>query len=262
MIVRTLCFSAASLLFATTAHARADVVVDIDSSTGDYVYDAVAYDVTVSNVGNRNADNVELTIQLPETANSPTVYVMGNLVAADGRCSQVDTTLVCSLGRVRKGKSSTVWFDLELPQSAAPLEVEASVVTSSRENSTSNNDDLHTASLAYFDAAIQDGDFMHIEHCTGQNLTAFFECTLSPSSISFHEATFHGDGSISFANAPLGYDGTWAQSSDDHLEFTYRFNGVPQVDFVGDGVGGGCFEGLSTFTNSSTYVSPYSVCIQ
>jgi hypothetical protein len=262
MHARSLLFSAASLLFATSAHARADVVVDIASSTGDLVYDAVAYDVTVTNIGNRNADNVQLTVQLPETATSPTVHVLGNLLAFDGRCSQSGTQLLCSLGQIRKNRDAAVWFDLELPWSAAPLEVEASVRTSSREDSTNNNDDLHTASPSYYDVSIADGDLMLNEHCTGANLTAFFECTVSPSSISAQEAIFHGDGTISFPFAPVGYDGVWSQSSPDHLEFTYREYGVPVVEFVGDGVPGRCFEGLSTFPNSPNWVSPYSVCIQ
>jgi hypothetical protein len=262
MIVRTLLLSLVSLAAAGTAHARADVVVDVSSSTGDFVYDAVAYDVEVSNIGNRHARDVEVVIQLPETNTSPGVFVMGNLVGADGRCSVNGTALECSLGRIRKGQSATVWFDLELPQSAAPLEVSADVSTSSRENSTSNNDDLHTAALEYYDVSIADGDLVLNEHCTGTGLVAFFECTTSPSSITSHDVVFHGDGTITFANAPPGYTGAWSQPSSDSLEFTYAFDGVPQVEFVGDGVSADCFEGLTSFPNSPSWVSPYSVCIQ
>ncbi len=262
MIVRTALLSFVSLAAAGTAHARADLIVDVSSSQGDFVYDAVMYDVQVSNIGNRNARGVELVVELPETATSPQVHVMGNLLAFDSDCVQSGTTLVCDLGRVRKNRSASIWFDLELPQSAAPLEVYAVVDTDSRENSTSNNDDLHAAALNYYDVPLSGGEVLLNEHCTGQDLTAFFECTLSPSSISSHGITLNGDGSISFDNAPPGYTGQWSQPSDDRLEFTYSFNNVVQVEFSGDGVPGDCFEGLTTFITSPTWVSPYSVCIQ
>lgn len=261
MMFRTLLLASSSLLFASTAMARADVVVDIDSSQGDFVYDAVGYDVTVSNIGNRNASDVELVIELPQTNTSPTVHIMGNLVAFDSACVQVGNTLECDLGRIRKGRSATVWFDLELPQSSAPLEVYADVSTRSRENSTTNNDDLHTASLEYYDIPLAGGEHVVNTHCTGQGLTAFFECSLYPSSLSSHGITLNADFSITFDFAPAGYTGVWSQPTDDSLEFTYLYNGQPHVEFVGQGVPGDCFEGLTTFPASPGWVSPYSVCL-
>lgn len=261
MKIATTLVTLATLFSATTALAASDLTVDVTSSQGDYVYDVVGFDVEVSNIGNRTAKNVAVTIDLPETNTSPTVYVMGNVVGFSSACSQSGTQLSCSLGRIRKGKSKSVWVDIELPESADSLAVSASVGTSSSENSTSNNDDTEEPSLLNYDVTIADGDLILNEHCTGMDLVSFYECVVSPGSISSHEAVYHGDGTISFPYAPPGYAGTWSQPTSDSLEFTYTHFGVPQTSFVGYGTSADCFEGVTVFLNSS-YVAPYSVCIQ
>ena len=98
-----------------------------------------------------------------------------------------------------------------------------------------------------------------MDHCTGQGLTAFYECSLYPSSLSGHVVALAADGTLSFPNQQ-GYDGTWAQATSDSLEMTYTLNGQVVAEFSGSGVGGDCFEGLTTFPGSA-WVSPYEVCL-
>jgi hypothetical protein len=97
-------------------------------------------------------------------------------------------------------------------------------------------------------------------HCTGQGLTAFYECIVSPGSITSHDITLNADGSITFANAPASYTGIWFQQLDDRLTFVYYDAGQLVAAFRGTGVGGDCFEGITLFPGSA-YNSAYEVCI-
>lgn len=260
MTIRTLCFALGSFLMATPAMAASDVTVDVRSDANVPVYSATGYDVVVRNIGNKSASNVSVTVQLPVTHTSPQVYIMGNLGFVDSRCTRSGTRLTCALGTVNKGASKTVVFDLALPQSAAPLVVSATVTTTSAENSTSNNADSDTATQSFYSWPIAEGDVAVNRHCTGTGLTAFFECELFPSSISFHDIVFHTDGTISIPIEPA-YSGTWSRPTADSLEVIYTYNGGVEAEFFGQGVDGDCYEGLTTFPGS-TYVSPYEVCLQ
>ena len=246
-----------ALTFSASAASQADLSVSISAPSPEVEAEAT-YSVTVANVGNRSASDVVLTIQLPETNTSPTVYLMGVLGAYDGSCARSGTALVCNLGRIRNGRSSTVSFDLALPWSNDPLVIDASATTSSTESSTANNDDSAVVSLSYVDVVIVGPQDVTNRHCTGTGLAAFYECTLFPSSISTHDATLNADGSISFIYP--GYGGSWYQSSDDHLHMTYTYGTDIVAEFEGNGVDSSCFEGLTTFPGS-TYVSPYEVCL-
>ena len=248
----------AVVLSATPALAASDLEVTVSSPGVVLVDDVGTYDVIVANVGNKNASNVQLTIELPETNTSPSVYVLGDLGAYSSRCSQSGTELVCSLGKIRKNKSKVVSFDIALPYSAAPLDVTATAWTSSSENSTANNSDTVSASQSYYAVAVSAPVTMVNWHCTGQGLTSWFECELFPSSQSTHDAEFAVGGGISFS-FPTSIYGYWQQPTSDTLTFQYYDGTTLVADFSGVGVDGGCFEGLTTFPGSN-WVSPYQVC--
>lgn len=242
------------------ALARPDLSTTLSGPTSTDVYDTGRYRVTVSNVGNKNANGSAVVVQLPETNTSPTVHVMGVLGATKSNCTPVGTTLECTLGRVRKGKSKTVWFDLDLPESSDLLTLEATASTSGDSN-PGNDDDTYTPVLDNFSVSFTAPLALTNEHCTGTALTSFFECTLYPSSISSHATTLNADGSIAFAGNPPGYTGSWsASTSGDYLAFEYRLNGTVVADFEGWGVGADCWEGVTVFPQSAPYVAPYSVC--
>lgn len=241
----------------------ADLTVNITPPAGVYVGTPGQYSVVVANSGNKNADGTVLTIDLPSTGTSPYVHVLGDLGARDSRCALSGTDLVCSLGTVRRGTSTTVLFTIALPQSSQPLVVSADVDTITAERSDTNNSDSDTAYLlhpAFFASAGQDA---HVEHCTGTNLVSFFECELYPSSISSHDFQFQAGGTLVFTN-PSGttYHGTWSQDplgQQLHLEY---FDGTTkEAEFDGWAVGGDCFEGVTQFFPASAYVSPYRVCV-
>lgn len=260
MLTRPLFWAAATFLVSTPAlAASADLDVSIPATAATHVYQSATYTVDVSNVGNRRAQNVSLTVTLPETNTSPTVHVMGELDNVDSRCALVGTELHCDLGKIRKNRSKSVSFDLELPEAAAPLEISASVTASADSNPT-NDADTYAPTLLHYSTVVQDGDYATVNHCTGQGLVSFFECVLFPSSISSHDFTFNGNNTLTFSNAPAGYTGEWKQLSSDSLSMTYYFQGSPVAEFEGYGSSPGCFEGITTFPNSP-YVSPYEVCI-
>lgn len=250
----------ALLAFGAPAFAAADLVTTINQPSGVSVYDSATWSVQVANVGNKGASNVTLSIQLPRTNTSPTVYVMGTVGTMSTGCSRSGTVITCNLGTVAKGSSSTKSFAITLPQSVGTLDFSATATTTSAETNTANNTDTDIASLLYYDNPLSGDTAMVNDHCTGTGLEAWYECTLFPSSISSHGTTLNGDGTISFGPEGEGYTGSWEQPTDDSLLFTYYDpENNPVAYFEGDGVLDGCFEGLTTFPGSS-YVAPYSVC--
>ncbi|MCA9710419.1 MAG: hypothetical protein KDK70_31555, partial [Myxococcales bacterium] len=242
------------------AHAgpTVDLAVDIAPTAAALVYDDVAYDVVVSNLSNKRADDVVLTISLPQTNTSPTVHVMGTLGAFDPRCTPSGTALVCALGSLGRGASTTVWLDLALPQADEVLDVVASVTTSNVDGNPANDADAEVTPLLHYAVPLLPGDAAHVRHCTGQGLTAFFECTLFPGSITAHDIELLAGGVVSIVGQP-DYTGTWSQPTPDHLLLTYETGGNVVAQFEGWGANADCFEGLTTFPGSA-YVAPYEVC--
>lgn len=256
----SLVLAAACFLAAAPALAASDVRVVIPAPAAQFVYDDTQYGIVVSNIGNQSASAVKLTVDLPATHTSPGKYVMGTLAAVDARCTLAGTRLTCILGTLAKNKSTMVSFAIALPEAAEVLSVSAAATTSSAENSLANNAANNTPTLLNYSVAVQDGDLGHNTHCTGTALTSFFECELFPGSLASHDVVFHGDGTLSFIDAPPEYHGVWSQDSADALAFTYFEGDVPVAEFVGHGTDPGCFEGLTVFPGSN-YVSPYEVCV-
>lgn len=248
------------LALSTSAFAAADLkVTNTPAAATTMVYDTGRWTVQVQNIGNKNASSVTLNIQLPETHTSPQVYVMGVTGAKSAACTQTGTDLNCNLGTINRSTSKSVYFDIDLPESAAALTVVSTATTTSVENSYTNNVDTDNATLTYYTPTLTAfPTTAYIDHCTGTGLTAYYECSLFPSSISSHEHVFESGGTISFSSAyPAGYAGTWSVSGE-YLYFEYTYLGLTEATFVGRGVSANCWEGLTDF--GSTYVSPYSVC--
>lgn len=246
---------------AFAAPPRADLTVAVSAPSGVFFDQNGRYTVTVANRGSREATGVSLTIQLPVTHTSPSVSVLGELGAIDGRCSRTGTRLVCNLGTINRGASTPVFFDIALPYSAAPLVVSATVSTPSAESSTSNNSASRTVTPLAYTVAVNPSRPTFIQHCTGTGLTSFFECELYPSSVSSHETVLNADHTITFVDVPPGYTGAWSQPSPTRLRFQYFEGGTLAATFEGHGTSPSCFEGVTTFPNS-TYVAPYQVCLR
>ncbi len=259
---RSIWLAVGALLITSPALAAngANLSVAITPPAGVQVYQSGRYNVAVSNTGNRSAANVSLRIQLPLTHTSPTVHVMGTLGAMDPRCSPSGTALVCSLGSMARNTSKTVYFDIALPYSTAPLTFDASVTTTTQESDPSNNSAQHVATPLTYAVAMSPPHTVINDHCTGQGLTSYFECTLFPSSISSHTVVFNSDGTITIPNEPT-FSGTWTQVAPDRLQFQYLENSVVVAQFDGRGVSPTCFEGPTTFPGSP-YVAMYHVCLQ
>jgi hypothetical protein len=258
MNARAILLGLAGLFVSGSALAHSDLKVDITEPAGTYVYAPAAYSVKVSNIGNKSAASVQLTIELPRTNTSPQVFVMGTLGTYSPTCSKVGTNLICNLGSIARNTFKSANFNIALPQSAAPIQFKASVTTTSLENSTSNNSDTEVADLLNYATTVLPGQFSTNEHCTGTGLVSFFECECFPSSIMSHDIQFLAGGVIEIVGQP-GYSGIWWQPASDELRMEY-YEGTDLVaEFHGHGVDSGCFEGLTHFPSSS-YVSPYRVC--
>lgn len=215
MMNRPVALSAlAALTFAVSAHAATrapDVRTSILAPAG-VLYGANArYTVQVSNAGNAPASSVVITVQLPRTNTSPTVHVLGDLGAVHPSCTRAGTTLRCTVTNLRAGRSASVYFDLAVPYSAAPVALSANAVAANDSN-TSNNSAAQTLALTAPNVSVNPVRQTLIRHCTGTNLISFFECELYPSSLMEHESQLNVDGSITFLNIGSStYGGTWTQ---------------------------------------------------
>jgi hypothetical protein len=267
MITRLLCALALALVSVSgPALAASDLTVTFIPPAAPAVYQDATYTVRVNNIGNQNAANVTLAIALPTTGSSPTHTVLGLLGARSAGCNLSGTSIVCSLGTINKSKNKSVFFTIALPYSSAPITFNAVATTTSSENSTANNSATHTTALTYYSVDVgafvtQGGGSATVEnnHCTGTNLTSWFICTLFPSSITSHTAVYAADGTITFPGEDPSFTGAWSQPNATTLVFDYFDNGTLVASFVGRGVPGDCFEGVTTFVGS-THTAGYEVC--
>jgi hypothetical protein len=242
-----------------TASAGADLQTSIQMPSGHEAYEEQRIRVRVSNVGNSNAKNSVVVIDLPESNTTP-VIVVGDMGTLDSKCTQSGTQLTCDLGRIKRNRTKTVNVYIALPWSVSDLEFSATASTSNIDSNPGNDSDTATSEVNFPDLVIAGGDHATNTHCTGTNLGSFYVCTAFPSSLMSHGITFESDGTISFDGAPAGYTGEWGQASDDSLWFDYSYLGSVVAEFDGNAVDADCFEGLTVFTGSS-YVAGYEVCL-
>lgn len=245
----------------TAYGSTADLNVELRGQNNPYVYSPYQYRVKVRNNGTVNAQNVKVTVDFTLTDTSPTQHILGRLTYTDSRCQEVNNKLECDIGRVKAGKGKNVKFTFVFPVSTKTIEMTASATTDTPESSTSNNADTKTPNFRYISNSITSADVINY-HCTGQNLTAFYECGLFPTSTTSHPTRLESNGTITF-QVP-GYSGSWYQPTAKELHFNYVATNSNTVvaEFKGYAISPTCFEGLTTFPTNSNYVSPYRVCIQ
>lgn len=250
----------ALMFVSSSALAVPNVSLSISQQANVHVYDVGRWTFTVSNIGAHTANSVSLAIQLPATHTSPQVYVMGDVIAFSSSCTRSGLNMTCNLGNIRRNRSASVWVDLALPESAAPIVV-SGTASASGDNTPANNSASLSASLLHYDVVVNGPRDVHNRHCTGTTLTAFYECTKFPSSIASHDIVLEADHTVSFVGV-TGYTGVWSQASNQQLHFEYYELGSLVATFDGWGVDGNCFEGMTTFNPPSAYVSAYEVCLQ
>ena len=274
-------FTALSLSFAAAVSALALAPATAEAANGPNLSVSVApppatnvyatgrYNLTVANIGNRDAQSVRVVINLPSSQTSPNVSVMGTVGAKSAGCSVSGLVLTCAINSIRAGRNVPLFFDVSFPLTTSSLAMPVAASSNPVDLNPANNTATITPNLRTFatdiQAAIADNAgpiTADIDHCTGRDLVSFFQCVITPTSITSHQHVFNADNTISFAFP--GYSGVWSQNPAlNQLSFTY-FEGPDAVlQFVGYGVDGtNCFEGITTFLPSSAYNSAYSVCLQ
>ena len=252
---------------ASAAPNAPDLVAAVVASGSTLVNTATHIDVRLTNIGNRDASAVTIAIQLPKTNTSPGVYVMGTLSNVPTFCPRTGTRLLCTLSQPvrRNGGTATVGFDLAMPVSTAPLSIRVDANTSNDRNLANNSADF-TAVQTYYSPAVQlGGAAVTNSHCTGTNLTSYFECELFPGSLQSHLATLvvggPNAGTIDLsANGPeaAGMGGTWSVTGSQ-LTMQYTDGATPIGNFVGQGSTPNCWDGKMSFVPSGE--SMYRVCL-
>lgn len=256
------------LFLATTGIAlaapNADLSVSISAPATVAISTATTYTVTVKNLGPNTATTVNALVTFPQTDTSPQVYILGNLSESDTRCNIVNRQLTCALGTLKKGKSASFSYSYTAPVSTKSLQMTASATSDLPDLVSGNSSASVVPNLVYPSRPITSATVTN-SHCTGTSLTSYFECLLFPSSISSHTTTLNLDNTITFT-AP-GYTGTWSQNAAKTTLFFEYFevtgSGSSKVaEFNGFAINGAnCFDGLTNFFPTSTYVSPYRVCL-
>lgn len=260
MLARTVVVAAATFLLATPALAAVDLTVSIDQPEPAYAYEYSAYHVTVTNLVNEKALDVELYIQLPET-DTPQVELLGDLIDIDYRCTLYGTVLECPLGIVPLG-STDVTFQLALPWSSQALDIVATASTTSAEVTLANNTASHAGARLYYEVEVQPGQHSS-DACLPvwpHGYVSYFECPIASGSAWTDPFEFDASGSVWLTSAP-GVLGSWWQPAPERLVYTYdrgsAIHGVEQ--FEGWGVSPSCFEGMSSYSVSGV-VHPRRIC--
>jgi 3D (Asp-Asp-Asp) domain-containing protein len=248
---------------ALAAPSTADLRATLTGPATSAVNTPTSYTATLTNAGPTTAKGVTLTVELPLTATSPQVYILGTVGGLDPRCVVVSNTIRCALADLRKGRSHAISFAYTAPVSTKALTMKAVGAMTNTDTNTSNNSALFTPVITHPVRVIPVGSSTQTTvtntHCTGTGLTAFFECALFPSSLSSHTVTFNGDGTITLPEP--GYTGTWSQPTSSSLHFEYADGTGKVAEFNGFAVNGStCFDGMTNFFPVTTYVSPYHVC--
>lgn len=238
----------------------ADLSVQITAPSTVAISTATTYTVTVKNLGPSTATNIQSVVTLPITATSPQVYILGTASSTDTRCSFVNRQLRCTLGTLKKGKQTAFTYSYTAPVSTNALTMTATVSSDLADPVAGNSQHSLTPNLVYPSRALTTANIRN-SHCTGTNLSSYFECALFPSSISTHDVTFNGDQTITFTEP--GYTGNWSQNAAKTSLFFEYFDGAAKAaEFNGWAINGSnCFDGMTTFFPASTYVSPYHVCV-
>jgi len=251
----------ATASFAKAAAPQADLSVALVPPSSEMVYSANSYSVTVSNIGKKDASGVVLSMDFPLTHTSPQVFLLGSITQLDSRCAIQAGRVSCALGNLLRGKSTSVAFKYSIPVSNQSIQIKSNVVSNSGDDNPSNNNHTYVPNLTYRSFAIAGPRTATNSHCTGTDLTSYFECTKFPSSISQHSAVLEANGTISFPNEPTYY-GFWQQSANEthKLSFQYWEAGNKILEFSGFGSVANCFDGMTAFFPASSYVSAYRVC--
>ncbi len=239
---------------------NADLEAQLTGPSSVAISTPTVYTATVKNLGNSTATNVKIVITMPLTDTSPQVYILGDVSGLDSKCQIVSKKISCNMGQLKKGKSASISYTYKAPVSTKLLTMTNTVSSDIADNNSGNNQSVFTPSLNYPDRAIVSAN-LNNSHCTGTNLTSYFECLLFPSSLSSHNITLNSDFTITFSEQ--GYTGTWSQTNAKQLKFEYFDINGKVAEFNGFAINGAnCFDGMTTFFPNSTYVSPYHVCIQ
>ncbi len=196
---------AAAPLAASAAPPAPDLVTTIVDPGPVLAGTSARYDVRVTNIGNKNTvAPTTLTIQLPRTNTSPTVRVLGTVSNITGSgCVLSGTSITCPLSVPRNGGTRIVSFDMVLPVSTAPIGFRAEATTTGERNPADNVATL-TANQTFHTVSNAAPANLTISHCTGRNLTSFYECEITPTSISSHVATLVPGGTVDLSGtAPM-----------------------------------------------------------
>ena len=248
---------------ASAAAPRADLEVTLQAPASISINTPTVYTAKIKNRGPNTAEGVNLTVTLPLTNTSPTTAILGTVSGLDSRCSVVNKRIVCAqLGSLKKDKTITINYTYTAPVANKPLTMTAVGAATTADPVAGNNTASVTPSFVYPNRPIVSASILN-SHCTGQNLSAYFECLLFPSSIATHGITLNADHTITFVQQGSGYTGTWSQPTPYQLTFSY-FEGADKVmEFNGFATNGNtCFDGITNFFPASNYMSAYRACIQ
>jgi len=217
-----------------------------------------AYNVQVSNIGNRRARNVEVNVTLP---------VNGQYIQSNSSCTLSGQQLSCGLGKINAGGTRVIVFDFLAPAATETQYFTAVASTRSNESSLSNNQDTVVTQVNNpvpppppppVAVTITPPEAFFMQTCTGSIPLTWQDCT----PYSLVEATIVLDlnGNVTVPNT-ANYIGTWSQSTDlKHLDVVVNNSYTSTTStLMGSGVSADCFQGTTVHSdNNNQYPDNYS----
>ncbi|MBS1796494.1 MAG: hypothetical protein JSS81_21770 [Acidobacteria bacterium] len=226
------------------------------------VYSPYQYTVTVTNIGGSTAYTSSVVVDLPETTTSPQKYVLGTVSGYPQTCQLANRKLVCQLGNVTHtgpNRTKSFSFTFAFPISTRSLQIKATASTVTTPETNSNNNFATIAPTPVYPNNQLTSATMSVSNCTGTTLSSFFECELFPSSQQHFTLSLNPDLTMSYEGQFIG---NWDQYAGANRLHFVLFMGNGTAEFNGFARSNTCFEGITTFSTSTTYISPYRLCIQ
>lgn len=249
--------------FTFAAPQKADMSITLLGPATHPIATSAAYTITIKNNGPVTAKGINVEVTFPLTNTSPAVSILGTVTGVTSPCVIQSNKMKCTIASLNKNTSTSFNYQYNAPVSTKTLAMNAVVTTTiTSDNNTGNNSASIVPNLTYPARPIVSGNVSN-SHCTGTNLTSYFECALYPSSIQTHTTVFNADNSITFTEP--GYTGQWQHPGGDTTKLRFEYfdgSSAKEIEFNGRSINGSnCFDGLTQFFPATTYVSPYHVCI-
>lgn len=237
--------------------ATPDLAVSISVPITILVGNVVPFRFEVENLSNKQASNVQLSIDLP---------LPGIISQLDSRCALQtgsNEIVICQLDRVKSRSPVEVEIDYIVQSATGETVLSAEVSSDSAEDNMDNNYqqvDLNIQGQPGI--PLSAGDQVYLVHCTQSNITSVTECRDSEILVAVYRVTLQADGTVQF---PDFYPHTvlWSQSQADISQVAVQYllrGNSPTHSMTLSVIDEYCFAGTMTWVGYNGLLTAYELC--